>query len=133
MPSAPGSRSIGLRSTVYRLLALVCLSAGTLGLLLPLLPTTPFVLLALWAASRGAPELAETLRDHPRHGPLLRGWEQHRAIPRRARILAVAMLAFSALTLWIGGIRGEVLIALLVLFAGIGTWVWTRPDPSERA
>ena len=54
---------------LYRVLAVSALGAGALGLLLPLLPTTPFILVALWASARGAPEWHERIRTHPRLGP----------------------------------------------------------------
>lgn len=134
MPAGhPARHPAGTRSgvAVYRLLAMVCLSTGTLGLLLPLLPTTPFLLLALWAASRGAPELAESLRNHPHHGPVLRAWERHRAIPVPARILATVMLSLSAGVLLASGIGPLLLGAILALFAVVCAWIWTRPVPKD--
>lgn len=126
---------VGKRSeiAIYRLVALTCVSTGALGILLPLLPTTPFLLLALWAASRGAPELAESLRKHPRHGPMLRAWEQQRAIPVPARILATVMLSVSAGLLVLTGIDALLLTAILALFAVVCVWVWTRPVPRRNA
>lgn len=68
---------------------------GITGAFLPLLPTTPLLLAACWAYTRGSPELRQRLLDHPRFGPSLRRWYNHGAITRRAKIAAVGALAAS--------------------------------------
>ncbi|MFN4175666.1 YbaN family protein [Phenylobacterium sp.] len=62
---------------------------------MPLLPTTPFLLVALWAFARGAPDLADKLRAHPKYGPYIRDWEDRRAIPRKAKAASVVMMSAS--------------------------------------
>ena len=68
---------------------------GVTGAFLPLLPTTPLLLVACWAYTRASPELRQRLLDHPRFGPALRRWYEHGAITRRAKATAVAALAAS--------------------------------------
>lgn len=80
---------------VYRGVGALAMALATAGVFLPLLPTTPFLLVALWAFARGAPEWADRLRAHPRYGPLLRNWEERQAIPRAAKGAAVAGCAAS--------------------------------------
>ena len=74
-------------------LAWLFFGIGFAGMFLPLLPTTVFMLLALACASRGSPRFARYIREHPQIGPTLVAWERERAIPLRARIMAVSMLA----------------------------------------
>lgn len=65
---------------------------GIVGIVLPLFPTTPFLLVALWAFSRSSPELAERIRAHHLAGPYVRDWEDEGVIPTGAKILAVVMM-----------------------------------------
>lgn len=96
---------------VYWLLAWLCFAIGVIGIVLPGLPTTPFMLLALWLFSKSSQRFHAWLLHHPQFGPAIRCWLQHRVIPRKAKIAAVTMmsislvyvLVFSALTWWLQG------------------------------
>ena len=82
------------------LLALMFVGLGSLGAVLPLLPTTPFLLLAAACASRASPALHAWLYAHRHFGPLLRSWRDHRAIPRRAKITGLLLIALSWTYMW---------------------------------
>ena len=62
------------------------------GVVLPLLPATPFVLLSAYCFARSSPRLHGWLLAHKLFGPLIRNWEQHRAISPRAKLLATLQL-----------------------------------------
>ena len=116
----------------YRILCVASVGAGSLGLLLPLVPTTPFLLLALWAAARGAPEWHGRIRNHPRFVSTLDAWEYERAIPPRAKYLGCALLASSWLMLWASGAGPVLLASLAAFFVGFSIFLLSRPSPSGK-
>ena len=115
----------------YLCLGYASLALGIVGIFLPILPTTPFVLLAAWCFSRSNPVLAERLYSHPRFGPLLIVWRDQRAITRRAKIYALTALASSyALILWLTESR-ILPVVLAVIMGSVAIYIATRPIPRE--
>lgn len=112
----------------WQCLGLLAVGCGLAGIVLPLVPTTPFLLVAAYAFSRSSPALHDWLLSHPHCGPLIRNWRDHGAIPRRAKWMALCLmmgaLAISvamALKLWVIILQAVVLIC-------VGIFIMTRPD-----
>lgn len=116
-----------LSRLVYGGIAYTCVGLGALGVALPLLPTTPFMLVALWAASKSSPRLARWLREHRHLGPTLCAWQEHRAIPLSAKRLACFMLLVSWLIMAGLGMAWGVLAFTGTLFLVVGAFILTRP------
>lgn len=78
--------------TLFIILGSITLALGIIGIFLPLLPTTPFLLLsaALWV--KGSPKLYNWLLQHRHLGPYIRNFREHKAIPLRAKIISVSMV-----------------------------------------
>lgn len=110
------------------LLGLMAVALGTAGLALPLLPTTPFMLLAAAAFAKSSPRLHDWLLRHRLFGPAIRDWRDHRAItPRAKRMALTAMAAALGLSLVLG--LGCKIVAMQgVVLVVMGSWIWTRPD-----
>ncbi len=107
---------------------------GVAGMVLPLLPTTVFLLIALWAFSKSSPRFHDWLYCHPRFGPGLRAWHRDRAIPFRAKIAASTMLTASLAWLgWFSTIGPFAVAVLAPGLAGLGIWIVTRPTAAENS
>ena len=116
------------------LLAYASLGLGILGVFVPGMPTTVFVLIAAWAAARGSDRLHRWLLDHPRFGPSIRDWQAHGAVSRRAKWMASATMAacavvLLALMLLIPAHRGWMTALPIACMAAVATWLWLRPEP----
>lgn len=74
---------------VYMAFGWLAVALGVVGIFLPLLPTTPFMLLAAWLFAKGSPRLHDWICNHRHFGPPIRQWNEHGVINRRAKILAV--------------------------------------------
>lgn len=80
---------------LYLALGWMALLLGIIGAFLPLLPTTVFLLISAWAFSRSSERWHRWLREHPRFGHMIRAWEEHHAMPKRAKRIAFGALALS--------------------------------------
>ena len=69
----------------------ICVSLGFIGIFIPGLPTTIFLIIALWAFTKSSKTLRLWLLNHKRFGPILRNWQEHKVVPLRAKILMVIL------------------------------------------
>lgn len=129
--AAPALAASRLSRALLRLLAVVSLGVGFVGIFVPGLPTTEFVLLAAWAAARSSPRLHGWILRHRLFGPLLQHWQQGR-LPRRAKWAATLTMSLAAVILllhtggltWLAGL-------LLGSMAAVLGWLWCRPEPDS--
>lgn len=120
--------------TRYALIAFGWLNVavGVAGMVLPLLPTTVFLLIALWAFAKSSPRFHAWLYTHPRLGPPVRAWHQYRAIPTQAKILAVTVMTLSVVYTALFVASDWVLpTAVGAVLAPIAAWIVTRPGMAE--
>ncbi len=124
--------------TLYRpLLAaagVLALALGVLGVVLPGLPTTPFVLLAAACFAKASPRLHQWLLHHRWLGPLVRDWEAHRSLPLRVKWLSTTTMAVMVLlSAWRLHTLPWAQAAVLCLGA-VGAWVvWRIPTRTAAA
>ncbi len=116
------------------LLAYASLGVGIVGIFVPGLPTTVFVLVAAWAAARGSKRLERRLLAHRHFGPVIVAWRAHGAVPRRAKWAATwAMLACAAILLLlmvaVPSHRGWMVALPIGCMGVVGVWLWLRPEP----
>lgn len=105
---------------------------GTLGVVLPLLPTTPFILLAAWCFARSSPRFHDWLLYRSWFGGYLRHWQKHRAMPLGAKPRAILLILVTfAISLWLVNmmwVRG----LLLVILACLLIFMWRIPVNDEK-
>ncbi len=115
----------------YLLIAagILMLALGALGAVLPLLPTTPFLLVALACFARSSPPLERWLINHPRFGAPLRNWRRHRAIPAKIKTVAVASMLLSYAIVLISADPGPALqLGLALILTCCSTFILSRPS-----
>ena len=104
----------------------LALIAGIIGIFVPLLPTTPFVLLAAFCFSRGSARCERWLLEHPRFGPMVRDWRERHAVPLRAKQFATVMMA--AGSLWAALTLASPMAWLPALVCTVvAVWLWRLP------
>ena len=117
---------------LWQLAGITALGLGILGITVPLLPTTPFLILAAFCFSKSSERLHTWLVTHRRFGPIIENWNRHGAISRRAkRLSALAMIAVFVISLAAGAGTLVLVIQALVLSCA-ATFVLTRPLPPEE-
>lgn len=118
--------------TCYYFLGWLFFSIGFVGAFLPVLPTTSFMILALWMFSKSSERFHDWLYQHEVFGPPLQNWVQHKAIPTKAKILAVSMMSLSFGYLLLYSAAAGWLIVLAAIFMG-GSALFIVSKPSTPA
>ena len=113
---------------LWRLFAVICVILGFIGVIVPGMPTTVFMLMAAGAASRGWPALHDWLLAHPRFGPPIIQWREHGAVPRKAKWFALGSMVLSMWIICVSPSALWVKWAIPSLMTLILLWLWTRPE-----
>lgn len=111
-----------MKKTLYNIAGTLALLLGIVGLFLPLLPTTPFLLLASACYMRGSERMHLWLMNQPHLGPYLRSYQQGRGIPLRAKITALALMWTSlTVSMWIIPLTW---VRVLLLVSGVAVTIY---------
>ena len=104
---------------------------GAVGVVLPLLPTTPFLLIAAFAFARSSERLNNWLREHRSFGPLLDNWHRDGSIDRKVKRTAIIVLSMTPVITWLFGAPLWIIVCQLVVLSAAAVFVLTRPLPPE--
>lgn len=126
---AGGYAGRGVYSFLLLALGWLCVGIGFAGIFLPVLPTTVFLLIAVWAFARSSPRFRDWLLTHNTLGPYVSEWNQNRAIPVRAKILAVAMMTASLTWMTFASQAPTYVVTLVaIIMAGAAAFILSRPS-----
>jgi uncharacterized membrane protein YbaN (DUF454 family) len=116
---------------LFAMAGVLFVAVGTIGVILPLLPTTPFLLLAAYCFARSSPKLHDWLLNHRSFGPLISNWDQYGSIDRRSKCIAMIVIL---MTLGISvalGVPWWALASQIVVLAIVSTFILTRPETTS--
>lgn len=113
---------------LWRILAIVSLLVGLIGLALPIVPTVPFLILAAWAGSKAWPSLERWLLSQRTFGPHIRNWRERGTVPRRAKVLASGMMLVSACGLQLSPVPLWLKVVVPLTMLAVAIWLWLRPE-----
>ena len=110
-------------------LGILSLSLGYVGILIPGLPTTVFILIAAWAFSKCSDRFTNWLENHRLFGPMILNWKTYRGLSRRAKKLAIVMIVptFAITIFLVFSLVGDLIFGSFGLARCI--WLATRPEP----
>ncbi|MGI9270604.1 MAG: YbaN family protein [Woeseiaceae bacterium] len=117
---------------VLILVGLTALALGALGIFLPLLPTTPFVLVAAIAFANSSERLHKWLLEHNVFGPLIENWRRYGAISRPTKILSLVSMVAIVLISWLLEVPTYVIVIQVLTLSVSATFIVTRPLPPRQ-
>lgn len=104
---------------------------GLIGIVVPLLPTTPFLLLAAVCFANSSPRLHQWLLAHPTFGPPIESWRRYRAISRRAKWMGSLSMALVLIVGWLMDLAPWLLGIQAIALTGVSVFLWSRPEPPQ--
>ncbi|MDN3644697.1 YbaN family protein [Pontixanthobacter aestiaquae] len=116
-----------MKRPIFKALGIASAGLGAIGAALPIMPTVPFLLLAVYFFARSSPELEQKILEHPHWGPQVKDWRERRAISRKSKTIAIVSIAAGVVFTWytLGAPYYYISLAILVI---CGTWIATRNE-----
>lgn len=112
---------------VWFIIAWISFALGFIGAFVPILPTTPFMILSAYLFSKSSPRFHTWILSLPLAGPAVKEWNQHRVVRTRAKILCATMIFISLAVIWSSStILISVKIILTIILVSVCTFVVTR-------
>jgi len=126
-PPSPTARIL------YGLLAYTSLAIGLIAIVVPGLPTTEFILLAAWAATRSSPRLSAWLENHRLFGPMIVNWREGKVIARKAKVSATVSMLVCSVVMYLTLKHHWFLYAAIGLMVLVNLWIWSRPERIQKS
>lgn len=113
---------------IWAAAGIICVGLGAVGLILPLVPTVPFLLLAAVCFARSSERLHNWLITHPQLGPPIMDWQQRGAIRRRAKVIATVSIVMVFAISVAFELRPMILIVQAAVLATVLIFIWSRRE-----
>ena len=105
-----------------------CVGLGFVGVFVPGIPTTIFLIIALWAFTKSSKKLRHWLLNHKRFGPILSNWQEHKVVPRRAKILMVVLMSLAVILFYYSSQSLILTIGLIIILVSVAIYVISLPS-----
>jgi uncharacterized membrane protein YbaN (DUF454 family) len=121
-----------MKRWMYKLIAFVSLGMAILGIILPGLPATEFIVLAAWAAAKGSPTVHRWIMSWPYFRNVVENWQNGKVISRRNKIHSALSMTVCFIILLVTGVPYTIVV-FAVVGMGIGSYfIWKRPETQPR-
>ena len=117
---------------LWLLAGLTSVAIGAVGLVVPLLPTTPFLLVSAFAFARSSERLSRWLREHRSFGPLIDNWHRDGSIDRNVKRIAIVFILITPVVTWLFGVPLWVIACQVAVLSAAAIFILTRPSPREK-
>ena len=117
-----------MKRTILISLGLLCVGLGFVGVFVPGIPTTIFLIIALWAFTKSSEKLRYWLLNHKRFGPILNNWQEHKVVPRRAKILMVVLMSLAVILFYYSSQSLILTIGLIIILVSVAIYVISLPS-----
>ena len=117
---------------IWLSVGLAALAVGAVGVVLPLLPTTPFLLVAAFAFARSSERMNSWLREHQVFGPLINNWHRDGSIDQKAKRMAIIVIVATPVVTWLLDVPSWVVACQIVVLSAAAIFIVTRPSPAEN-
>jgi uncharacterized membrane protein YbaN (DUF454 family) len=117
---------------IWLLTGLVALAMGAVGVVLPLLPTTPFLLVAAFAFARSSERMNRWLREHRVFGSLIDNWHRDGSIDPKTKQTAITVIVATPVVTWLLDVPTWVVACQIVVLSAAAIFILTRPSPAEN-
>ena len=119
-----------MKRVFFLVVGTLALALGVIGLVVPLLPTTPFLILAAACFMRSSPRIHDWLIAHPLLGKILRDWQEHRGIALPYKVISTGLIVvFASYSLWTMELSAPLSVAVGTAILLVLGFIWTRPTP----
>jgi len=117
-----------MKRTILISLGCLCVGLGFVGVFVPGIPTTIFLIIALWAFTKSSKKLRHWLLNHKRFGPILNNWQEHKVVPRRAKILMVVLMSLAVILFYYSSQSLILTIGLIIILVSVAIYVISLPS-----
>ena len=117
-----------MKRTILISLGWLCVGLGFVGIFVPGIPTTIFLIIALWAFTKSSEKLRHWLLNHKKFGSILNNWQEHKVVPRRAKILMVVLMSLAVVLFYYSLQNLYLTIGLIIILVLVAIYVISLPS-----